>query len=109
MTEKFHEYLYGHTFIVFTDNNPLTYVLSTARLDATGHRWLAALASFDFDIKYRPGGSNADAVALSRLAGLRIDERHITSDSVKAVCKSSQTDAFVQSLILSEQVVADIL
>ena len=36
ITEKFKEYLYGSRFTVFTDNNPLTYVLSTAKLDATG-------------------------------------------------------------------------
>ena len=35
--EKFHEYLYGSTpFEVYTDNNPLTYVLTTAKLDACG-------------------------------------------------------------------------
>ena len=34
--ERFHEYLYGGEFEVHTDNNPLTYVLMTARLDATG-------------------------------------------------------------------------
>jgi hypothetical protein len=25
------------------------------KLDATGHRWLADLATYDFNIKYRPG------------------------------------------------------
>ena len=38
VTHKFHEYLYGATFNVFTNNNPLTYILSTAKLDAMGHR-----------------------------------------------------------------------
>ena len=37
ITDKFHEYLYGSQFQVYTDNNPLTYVLTTAKLDATGH------------------------------------------------------------------------
>ena len=55
VTEKYHDYLWGHNFTVFTDNNPLTYVLTTAKLDATGHRWLAALAAYDFDIQYCPG------------------------------------------------------
>ena len=33
--EKFHEYLYGaKTFDIYTDNNPLTYVLTSAKLDA---------------------------------------------------------------------------
>lgn len=63
ITEKFQDYLYGKKFTVITDNNPLTYILSTAKLDATGHRWVAALAAFDFDILYRPGRNNSDADA----------------------------------------------
>ena len=38
ITDKFHEYLYGSEFQVYMDNNHLTYVLTTAKLDATGHR-----------------------------------------------------------------------
>lgn len=38
-----HDYLYGSQFQVVTDNNPLTYILSKAKLDATGQRWVAAL------------------------------------------------------------------
>ena len=38
VTERFHEYLYVGNFEVYTDNNPLTYVLTTAKLDATGQR-----------------------------------------------------------------------
>ena len=37
VVEKFHEYLYILTFDVYTDNNPLTYVLSTAKLVAVRH------------------------------------------------------------------------
>ena len=37
VVEKFHKYLYGMTFDIYTDNNPLTYVLTTAKLDATSH------------------------------------------------------------------------
>ena len=57
----------GTTFEVLTDNNPLTYVLTSAKLDATGHRWVAALANFNFTIKYKSGKLNTDADALSRL------------------------------------------
>lgn len=64
---KFRDCLYyAPTFTVYTDNNPLTYVLSTARLNATGHRWVGELSDFHFDIRYRPGKSNADADTLSR-------------------------------------------
>ena len=87
VTEKYHDYLYGNKFTVVTDNNPLTYVLSKAKLDATGHRWLSALASFDFDIIYRPGKANIDADVLSRYPGNREIEQ-ISSESVKVVCGS---------------------
>ena len=50
IVDKFHDYLYGSEFVVFTDNNPITYVLTSAKLDATGHRWLAALSAYNFSI-----------------------------------------------------------
>jgi hypothetical protein len=105
ISEKFHDYLYGHEFTVFTDNNPLTYVLTSAKLDATGHRWLAALAAYNFDVQYRPGSSNADADALSRLPGRSAETTHISTDSVSAVCKSSQTVSYVEGLACSATVV----
>uniref|UniRef100_A0A3B3QR63 Gypsy retrotransposon integrase-like protein 1 n=1 Tax=Paramormyrops kingsleyae TaxID=1676925 RepID=A0A3B3QR63_9TELE len=66
ITDKLADYLYGAEFIVVTDNNPLTYILTSAKLDAAGHRWLAALSSFNFSIKYRAGKRNQDADGLSR-------------------------------------------
>ena len=39
VTEKFKEYLYGsNVFEAYTDNNPLTYILTSAKLDACGQR-----------------------------------------------------------------------
>ena len=67
ITKRFHEYLYGNNFTVYTDNNPLTYILTTAKLDATGHRWVAALAAYNFTLNYRPGKTNVDADMLSRI------------------------------------------
>ena len=67
--DKFHEYLYGsNTFEVYTDNNPLTYVLTSAKLDACGQRWVAKLANYNFTIKYKYGLSNVEADALSRIS-----------------------------------------
>lgn len=66
--DHFRDYLYyAPHFTVYTDNNPLTYVLSTAKLNATGQRWVGELADFRFSIKYRPGRTNGDADALSRM------------------------------------------
>jgi len=54
--DKFRDYLfYAPHFVVYTDNNPLTYVLSTAKLNAVGHRWVGQLADFHFEIRYKPG------------------------------------------------------
>ena len=35
--EHFNEYLFYQPFLVKTDNNPLTYIMTTPNLDATGH------------------------------------------------------------------------
>ena len=45
----------------------LQIVLSTAKLNATGHRWVSELADFNFKIRYHPGKENGDADYLSRL------------------------------------------
>ena len=65
VTERFHEYLYGGHFEVYTDNNPLTCVLTTAKLDATGQQWVASLANYNFRIFYKSGKLNVEADALS--------------------------------------------
>ena len=67
ITERFADYLrYGPPFQVYTDNNPLTYVLTSAKLNAVGQRWVNELADFNFTIKYKPGKENIDADFLSR-------------------------------------------
>ena len=72
--ERFHEYLYGSKFQVYTDNNPLTYILTTAKLDATGQWRVASLANYDFTIHYRSGKQNIEADALSRIQWQHKDE-----------------------------------
>ena len=67
VVEKFHKYLYGSTFNVHMDNNLLTYVLMTAKLDAASHHWVASLANYNFRLHYRAGKANIDADALSRV------------------------------------------
>ena len=72
VTEQFHEYLspYGknrNEFVVHTDNNPLTYIFSSANLDAAGQRWVAHLASYNFSLEYQKGKDNMVADFLSRM------------------------------------------
>ena len=87
ITDRFHGYLYGGKFDVYTDNNPLTYVLTTAKLDATGQRWITALGMYHFKIYYRSGKSNGNVDALSRIPWNETDlavTQHLDEIVVKA-------------------------
>ena len=66
VTKQFKEYLYHTFFTVRTDNNPLTYITTTAKLDAVGHRWVAQLANYKFSLEYVRGCDNVVADCLSR-------------------------------------------
>ncbi|XP_073687797.1 uncharacterized protein [Garra rufa] len=66
ITTKFSDYLYGTEFTVVTDSNPLTYILTSAKLDSTSYRWLSGLSTYNFKIQYRAGAQNQDADGLSR-------------------------------------------
>ena len=63
-------YLQYRPFTVRPDNHLLTYVLTTPNLDAIGHRWVAALASFDMNIEYPRDVDNKVADTLSRMTRL---------------------------------------
>ena len=66
ITEKFPDYLSGNPFVVYTDNNPLCYIQTSAKLKAVEQRWVSELARFRFTIKYRPSKLNGSADGLSR-------------------------------------------
>ena len=107
--DKFHDYLYGHHFEVYTDNNPMSYVLSSAKLDATGHRWLAELSLHDFNIHYKPGNSNTDADFLSRMhATPSLDAGSVVDrEAIKAICSAvrCQDRGCVEVMCVSHNVV----
>jgi len=92
VTEKFSDYLTGSHFTVLTDNNPLTYILTSAKLDATGQRWASALCHYDFNIYYRAGWKNTDADGMSRFPYEKIIDSEnterfaIRNETVKAIC-----------------------
>ena len=65
VTEHFKEYLLYQPFLVKTNNNLLTYIMSTPNLDATGHCWVSALAKYNFWLEYQKGRDNTAADALS--------------------------------------------
>ena len=65
VTDQFKEYLQYQPFLIRTDNNPLTYIMTMPNLDAIGHRWVAAMAGYNFEIKYVWGSDNKVTNALS--------------------------------------------
>ena len=102
VTEQFHEYLspYGknrNEFVVYTDNNPLTYIFSSANLDAAGQRWVACLTSYNFYLEYQKGKDNTVADFLSWMNECLPEEEvqeylnQIPYPGVKAVLDNSIT------------------
>ncbi len=105
VTEKFHDYLYGSNFTVITDSNPLTYILTSAKLDATSHRWLAALSTYSFTLQYRTGKQNTDADALSRRPHEHyLDNQHSQKDT-DFIRNFTEQHLVGQSSVLSPDVV----
>ena len=76
--------MYENTFDVYTDKNPLTYVLSTAKLDAMEHQWITGLANYNFHIHYKSGKSNVEADAWLRIDWEKCDET-IQANSIQAI------------------------
>ena len=67
-SQKFHEYLYGSTFDIYTDNNTLTYILTTVKLDVASNCWITSLRNYNFQLYYWAGKVNIDEDALSRVS-----------------------------------------
>ena len=70
--KKFHQFLYGHRFIIKTDNKPLEGLLNEKKgipSQAAPHiqRWALTLASYEYEISYKAGQTNGNADGLSRL------------------------------------------
>ena len=104
ITDKFHDYLYYATsFTVYSDCNPLSYLLTSAKLNATTIRWVGELANYNFTIKYRPGKLSTDCDFLSRYP-CENDSEHteeLASDTIGAIaagCKEKGKFARVSSV-----------
>ena len=81
--EHFQTYLLGCHFKVYTDNNPLTYFLTSPNMDAMKQRWINKLVKYNFSLKYLKGKNNTVADALSRISG-----QHLSNEEAEKVLKA---------------------
>ena len=72
---------------MYTDNNPLTCILMSAKLDAVGQCWVAALANYNFQLHYKTGKSNVEADTLSHIPWqqARLEELDLNCLTVKVI------------------------
>lgn len=70
--KRFHKFVYGYNFIVYTDHQPLEKLLGDQKalsniVSVRFHRWILFLSNYNCHIKYRPGVKQQNVDALSRL------------------------------------------
>ena len=100
ITEQFHDYLgYADMFTVYTDNNPLLYVMENSKLNAISRRWITELSEYNFDIKYRPGVINRDADCLSR--------QPLDINLYKGLCKQEVPENTFEAIVSAVEVQSD--
>ena len=70
--KKFHQYLYGLRFTIYTDHQPLKHLFNSTRpvpvmASSRIQRWAMTLAAYHYSIGYKPGQHHENADGLSRL------------------------------------------
>ena len=70
--KRFHQFLYGRKFTIYSDHKPLEHLFSESRpipamASARIQRWAQTLGAYDYLIAYKPGPEHANADSLSRL------------------------------------------
>ena len=70
--KKFHSYLLGRRFTVYSDHKPLQYLFSESRpvpvmASARIQRWALTLSAYNYSIEFKSGSAQGNADGLSRL------------------------------------------
>ena len=115
--QKFHQYLFGNRFCMYTDHKPLlglfaeTSALPT-RAAARVMRWALLLSAYNFELKYREGSKNGNADGLSRLPlNVRNGEasQKIVSVALMELVKSPVTEVDLRQKTLRDPVLGVVL
>ena len=69
--KRFHQFLFGRKFTIFSDHQPLKYIFSESRqvpvmASSRVQRWALTLSAYDYTMQYHPGSKMTNADALSR-------------------------------------------
>ena len=65
-TILFRPYLFGNSFTLVTNHEPLKWIMTTQKLTGKLARWSLLLQEYDFTVVHRAGTDNANADCLSR-------------------------------------------
>ena len=70
--KKFHQFLYGRHFKIYTDHKPLLGLLQPEKAtplmaSSRMQRWAFTFLAYEYELLYRPGNENGNADGLSRL------------------------------------------
>jgi hypothetical protein len=64
--EKFHNLIFSSTIVVFSDHNPLSYIVNCSTKSAKLMRWSLALQEYNLVFRYIKAAHNEAADCLSR-------------------------------------------
>ena len=89
--KKFHQFLFGHKFTIFSDHKPLQHILSASRMvptmaSARLQRWALTLSAYNYEVRYKKGAE----------VGCHFQRHHVTfpcqetPSSCLRLCKSHQ-------------------
>ena len=118
--KHFHLYLFGHTFKLISDHKPLEMIFNNpkSKPPARIERWRLKLQQYSFEVKYKPGKTNA-ADYMSRHPQIRTvnisresenAEKYVNyiaynsipkAMTMKELCAATEADATLQKVIKS--------
>ena len=69
---RFHQFVYGRNFTLYSDHKPLIHIFSEAKSvpimeSVQLQRWVLTFSGYSYSIKYKKGSLQGNADALSRL------------------------------------------
>ena len=115
--KKFHHYLFGHKFTIYTDHKPLLGLFGENkgipdRSAARIARWALMLSAYDYKLEYRQGSLNGNADALSRLPLSGEDEeesQEVFGVHMMELTHSPVTEEEVRKETLNDEVLSKVI